>query len=673
MLNLIFKALILILVTSCGSSVYVDLYNQKVVGEAKGIFIESSSDGEGVVISEIEVYENESLELFAIKRREDGSFEENIAVSWQLSGSAGTLTIASDGHAAIFNAQSMGNGKINILQDGVVIKTILINVLEVVNEIQNISVSNINTNSFKVNISTKADLKDNDSAIMYYCNNTKIPDCNPKLWYSLSMTKLQKGFELSSPTFKFPDDPKDEIKVLTAVTLNSTLEEQEVLVTLDGPKQIYRSIGVGSTTALVTRTSSGTNEASISDSYVSFESSVGDNIGIGDALVITYDSSGTPTQSIFFIRKRISSSEFLLNDSEGEIISTDYSNITNWEIYRAYTSVPETTDGSLTENVGIPIALGNFDTSGDAVADNKAWHFAFYADAVWTGTGKNNIESWKLSGNNFLRYFVPSLPTEVGVSQRHSGKWDATKATVFWTGSSIYNWPFMQRGSNKNAVRLEGFQFELDTDGNDNLYAFRFDDYNLSDGAYLVFSHNITRGVGATTGSSGSLSFNISNSTIKSYTFSNIAYNLLGTGISNEGPDSIVSHNTSVYNRLNFLGNSNGGVASFLANISFGGDAYEFRSSVSGTLSDYNIAADSSAPGPNSLDNSLLSEIDFYDPDPGVQDFCTSESSIANINGPRMIDESDPVKIYYDAAGKVRRPTDSKFPIGACTRESPSS
>ena len=127
MLNLIFKALILILVTSCGSSVYVDLYNQKVVGEAKGIFIESSSDGEGVVISEIEVYENESLELFAIKRREDGSFEENIAVSWQLSGSAGTLTIASDGHAAIFNAQSMGNGKINILQDGVVIKTILIN------------------------------------------------------------------------------------------------------------------------------------------------------------------------------------------------------------------------------------------------------------------------------------------------------------------------------------------------------------------------------------------------------------------------------------------------------------------------------------------------------------------------------------------------------------------
>lgn len=522
------------------------------------------------------------------------------------------------------------------------------------------NISNIQSNQFSATVQTSNTLEDSDSATLYYCNNTKIPECEPKDWYSIEMNKSGQDFVVDSPTFKFPDDPQDEMNVAVSVELGSNVIERQTTVQLDGPAQIYRSIGIGSTTALETRTSSGTNETIIADSIITFDSNVALNIGIGDAIVVDHD---TPIgfEDIFFIRKRIAANQFLLNDKDGEELSSDFSTITDWQIFRAYSSLTDSNEQ--TENTGIPVEVRDFDTSRDAVSDNRAWHFAFYADAAWNLTTRHNIGTWNLSGDNYLRYFVPFLSTEVGTTQRHQGQWDSSKALITFMADREYSWPFMQRGSGKDAVRVEGFQFQLDSNGYDNVYAIRFDSYQISAENYLYFHNNIVKGVGSG-GGSGAVS--VSGDGLKAYIFANIAYNNDGTAFSLMGEDTMASHNTSYNNHWNFLSSSSWPSA-VLANISVSANLYFYRGDYLSS-STYNLSGVSGPiGGSDSIENALESEVSFVSTVPGSENFCTTSSSVAYIVGPKMINESDPYKIYYDAAGNVRNPNDSDFPLGACS------
>lgn len=522
------------------------------------------------------------------------------------------------------------------------------------------NISNIQSNQFSATVQTSNTLEDSDSATLYYCNNTKIPECEPKDWYSIEMNKSGQDFVVDSPTFKFPDDPQDEMNVAVSVELGSNVIERQTTVQLDGPAQIYRSIGIGSTTALETRTSSGTNEAIIADSIITFDSNVALNIGIGDAIVVDHD---TPVgfEDIFFIRKRIAANQFLLNDKDGEELSSDFSTITDWQIFRAYSSLTDSNEQ--TENSGIPVEVRDFDTSRDAVSDNRAWHFAFYADAAWNLTTSHVIGGWTLSGDNYLRYFVPFLSTEVGTTQRHQGQWDSSKALITLVADGDYSWPFMQRFSGKDAVRVEGFQFQLDSNGYDSVYAYRFDSYQIGAENYLYFHNNIVKGVG-TTGGSGAVSINGNN--LKAYIFANITYNNDGIAFSLMGEDTMASHNTSYNNHWNFLSSSSWPSA-VLANISMSANQYYYRGDYLSS-SVYNLSGvNGPFGGSDSIENALESEVSFGSTVPGSENFCTTSSSVAYIVGPKMINESDPYKIYYDAAGNVRNPNDSDFPLGACS------
>ena len=522
------------------------------------------------------------------------------------------------------------------------------------------NISNIQSNQFSATVQTSNTLEDSDSATLYYCNNTKIPECEPKDWYSIEMNKSGQDFVVDSPTFKFPDDPQDEMNVAVSVELGSNVIERQTTVQLDGPAQIYRSIGIGSTTALETRTSSGTNEAIIADSIITFDSNVALNIGIGDAIVVDHD---TPIgfEDIFFIRKRIAANQFLLNDKDGEELSSDFDTIADWQIFRAYSSLPDS--NAQTENTGIPVEVRDFDTSRDAVSDNRAWHFAFYADAAWNLTTSHSIGGWTLSGDNYLRYFVPFLSTEVGTTQRHQGQWDSSKALVTLVADGDYSWPFMQRFSGKDAVRVEGFQFQLDSNGYDSVYAYRFDSYQIGAENYLYFHNNIVKGVG-TTGGSGAVSINGNN--LKAYIFANITYNNDGIAFSLMGEDTMASHNTSYNNHWNFLSSSSWPSA-VLANISMSANQYYYRGDYLSS-SVYNLSGvNGPFGGSDSIENALESEVSFVSTVPGSENFCTTSSSVAYIVGPKMINESDPYKIYYDAAGNVRNPNDLDFPLGACS------
>lgn len=522
------------------------------------------------------------------------------------------------------------------------------------------NISNIQSNQFSATVQTSNTLEDSDSATLYYCNNTKIPECEPKDWYSIEMNKSGQDFVVDSPTFKFPDDPQDEMNVAVSVELGSNVIERQTTVQLDGPAQIYRSIGIGSTTALETRTSSGTNEAIIADSIITFDSNVALNIGIGDAIVVDHD---TPIgfEDIFFIRKRIAANQFLLNDKDGEELSSDFDTIADWQIFRAYSSLTDSNEQ--TENTGIPVEVRDFDTSRDAVSDNRAWHFAFYADAAWNLTTSHSIGGWTLSGDNYLRYFVPFLSTEVGTTQRHQGQWDSSKALITLVADGDYSWPFLQRFSGKDAVRVEGFQFQLDSNGYNNVYAMRFDSYQISAENYLYFHNNIVKGVGSG-GGSGAVS--VSGDGLKAYIFANIAYDNDGTAFSLMGEDTIASHNTSYNNHWNFL-SSNSWPSTALANISMNANQYYYRGAyLSGSV--YNISGVNGPPGESgTIENALDSEVSFVSTASGSENLCITDSSIAYILGPKMINESDPYKIYYDAAGNVRNPNDLIFPLGACS------
>src|SRR6185437_2356873 len=107
------------------------------------------------------------------------------------------------------------------------------------------------------------------------------------------------------------------------------------------------------------------------------------NVGVGDAVV--YNSNA----NIAFISGRTDSTHYTLQSAAGGS-PTAASADTTWNIYRAYTSVPNALDGTSggTENTSIPSAVRNFDTwtgGTDIVTANQQWNFAIYADGATIG------------------------------------------------------------------------------------------------------------------------------------------------------------------------------------------------------------------------------------------------------------------------------------------------
>ncbi len=185
--------------------------------------------------------------------------------------------------------------------------------------------------------------------------------------------------------------------------------------------KIYRSVGPSNTTALSTGSST---TLTISGLTATFNVAQPNNVGVGDA--VQYDSDGNGSvDAISFIHKRISNFQFLISKASGTP-PVEVAGDQDWSIYRAYTSLFNAEAG--TENTGIISTLRNFDEwSGgkDLVGANQVWNIACYGDAV--DTVAVTIDGWTTGEYNFLKVFTPVSASEVGVTQRHSGRWDDTK------------------------------------------------------------------------------------------------------------------------------------------------------------------------------------------------------------------------------------------------------
>jgi len=204
------------------------------------------------------------------------------------------------------------------------------------------------------------------------------------------------------------------------------------------PKKIYRSVGPGNTTAIATGSA---NSLNIASDWAIFASDLPDNVGVGDA--IQYDSNDDGTiDAIAFISERLSSTSYRVQNATGETpVQTTVAD-NDWSLFRAYTALASAESG--TENTGINATVRNFDTwSGgrDLTTDDVQWNIACYGDAE-ESVGPTDffvtIDGWEMTKQNYLKIYTPFDESEVGISQRHNGKWDDSAYRIVKTNMVGY-------------------------------------------------------------------------------------------------------------------------------------------------------------------------------------------------------------------------------------------
>lgn len=170
-------------------------------------------------------------------------------------------------------------------------------------------------------------------------------------------------------------------------------------------KKIFYSIKVTTSSALYS------GNASAADGYLTLASAAANNIGIGDEIQVGSNR--------YYIRKRVDTTHFRIQNSAANSGVPGYRGITfsltSIAIYRAYSSLSAAEAGFVDSN---HLNSSNMGTSRVIV------NFCGYND----GDDTTNLT---FAGNNptsecYPFVYVPYLSTEVGVSQRHAGKFTAS-------------------------------------------------------------------------------------------------------------------------------------------------------------------------------------------------------------------------------------------------------
>lgn len=213
---------------------------------------------------------------------------------------------------------------------------------------------------------------------------------------------------------------------------------------------IYRSVGPQQTAAIAQ--GSPGHQVVVSEGRATFNQAVANRIGVGD--VLHYDTGGIagPDQ-IAFITERISGAVFAVQSQEGRTTLADDGGDTRWAVFRAYTSLADALQGST--NTAVPVAFDQWQAGRDLVAAKEVWHIALYADAE--DQGEASTDGWNTTEQNYLHLFTPVGPDQVGVSQRHRGRWGEgyRRRDLIALNTSFVHLDGV-------AVRREGSAFEID-------------------------------------------------------------------------------------------------------------------------------------------------------------------------------------------------------------------
>jgi hypothetical protein len=405
---------------------------------------------------------------------------------------------------------------------------------------------------------------------------------------------------------------------------------------------IYRSVGPDNTSRLSWGMGGG-NTVAITGSTASFSSPLPPDVGVGDALV--YDTDHDSTQdAVAFIHQRVSSSEYTIKDADGNP-PVEVNIDGDWEIFRAYTSLYNAERG--TENSGITESLRDFDTwSGgkDLVAANQVWNIACYADQP--DSTPVNLSGWTTGSRNYIRIFTPTSSSEVGLTQRHDGKWSWSKYFIYINGETFTDIA-------EPYTRIEGLQFAGEPTGSSS------EDIVLIDAAGVEMSHCLVTQTGGTNTTAGiATTSNADNVLI----WNSIIFNINDICIDADGV--VFVYNVTAVNcgddAIQAVGNGVVTVKNTL--VDSGGDK-DFDEDNSGALTCYNCAsADGTADNFGGSGNRTYQTFTFIDRPSGDYHLDPADAGAKDYG---LDLSADPDLAFSDDIDGQTRPEGAAWDIGA--------
>jgi hypothetical protein len=448
-----------------------------------------------------------------------------------------------------------------------------------------------------------------------------------------------KGFGLLNRFTSAPANPQYHVK---ATASDTGLDGESKILALAMPIPLYRSVGRG---ALGNGEDLNTDShtVQISGTTAIFSGPMADRIGVGD--VLAYNSGGA---QIAFIHGRASSKVYSVKDKNGNTPAAAPSG-TAVGVYRAYISLSNW--NYQFENTEIPEPVENdVNPSKDLVSANRVMMVACYDDG-WSADYGADISGWTTDTYRYIKIYTPVSSSEVGVSQRHYGKWDNTKYRILDDSAGINI-----IGSITRDIWIDGLQIYLDdVTGNGNSGIL----INQTGTVNHRISNNIVRGADTYSGDFvyvGIYGYDATSGS-KAWVWNNIVYGFNGTnafGIYKwEGNLTLYAYNNTVYNcRTGFITTE----AKFTAknNISMCDvvdSAFVDFSGTFSTASTHNYSSDITAPdngGANpSYENKTLAEVDFFSTISGSEDFHLQPTSDATGVGTDLSSDSN-LAFSYD-------------------------
>lgn len=275
---------------------------------------------------------------------------------------------------------------------------------------------------------------------------------------------------------------------------------------------LYRSVG---TTATNLNTDSRT--VTIAGTTATFSDAMPNNIGVGD--VFQYQVTGT--YYLAFIYERRSPTVYRVRSATAGAPQAAAAG-TSVGVYRAYTlqggQGPLYNWEEQDENDNLDNTVENFDTSTDLVANDTIMNAACYGDGA--DTTAVTIDGWTTGADNYIHIYTPRYITEVGTSQRHSGKWDGAKYSISLSGESNN---LVIRDS---YVRVEGLQISVSSGNYNNLSGIRIEIAGTSN---IYIGNNIIRN--GNTGNTGRYGILVSYATsAPCYIYNNTISSFSNTG-----------------------------------------------------------------------------------------------------------------------------------------------
>jgi hypothetical protein len=233
------------------------------------------------------------------------------------------------------------------------------------------------------------------------------------------------------------------------------------------------------------------NGLTISGSTATFDFGLPDNIGVGD--VIQYDSDNNGTiDALAFIHGRTSSTVYTVKNKNGADPTATQAKDNDWAIYRAYTSLADWESQTENPNITEPVE-NDVNPSTDLVTAGTQLNVACYGGGVDQSTAVL-IDGWTTGDNNYIKIYTPVSSSEVGVSQRHSGKWDDSKYRLVPNGTGwgvVIGSNVTTPSAGTGYVWIDGLQIHLATPNGDGNSALRI---NQDTVANHRMSNNILRG-----------------------------------------------------------------------------------------------------------------------------------------------------------------------------------